>query len=171
MSYQVRISYETAILIEELKNIYENIEKSPITKGEVLIRSYYDAQWVKNWKEIYTTKIKVSNKYEIKENALRPRLQITEEVEQGIKDLKIKTANELSLKNVTIGVVIRLILKASLIKNTNKKIETEPNNLILISTIFNKYKENVSINFEEIQRNEFLILLNNLEKEIKKSLK
>lgn len=170
MSYQVRISYETAILIEELKSIYENLEKSPITKGEVLIRSYYDAQWVKNWQEIYAAKIKVSNNYEIKENALRPRLQITEEVEQGIKDLKIKIANELSLRSVTVGVVIRLILKASLIKNISE-IEAEPNDLSLISHIFNNYKKDISNNFEEMKKDEIFVLLNNLEKEIKEYLK
>ena len=39
MGYQVRLSYETALLLEELKSIYEERERKPVTKGEVLINS------------------------------------------------------------------------------------------------------------------------------------
>lgn len=164
MGYQVRLSYETAILLEELKRIYENAEKSPITKGEVLIRSYYDSQWVKDWQKVYEEKIKVKNNYEIKENALRPRLQITKEVEQGIKDLKLEIANVLGLRSVTVGVVIRLILKASFIKNNNENIEFDQWDVI--NDIFSKYKNEVTISFEEKEKDEVLALLNNLEEEI-----
>lgn len=161
MSYQVRISYETAMLIEELKRIYEDMEKSPVTKGEVLIRSYYDSKWVEDWQKVYEQKIRITNDYEIKENALRPRLQLTTEVEQGIKDLKIQIANTLGLRSVTLGVVIRQILKASFIKNANENISI--NQKKAITQIFDKYKDKIT-SFEE--KESVLKILNDLEKEI-----
>lgn len=169
MSYQVRLSYETAILLEELKHIYENMEKSPVTKGDVLIRSYYDSQWVEDWQKVYEEKIKVKKNYEIKENALRPRLQITKEVEQGIKELKLEIAKVLGLRSVTVGVVIRLILKASFIKNKKENVESDQ--WVTINGIFSKYKNDVSIGFEEKEKDEVLAILNNLEKEIYEYLK
>ncbi|TGE67548.1 hypothetical protein [Weissella confusa] len=162
MSYQVRISYETAILIEALKKIYEDMEKSPVTKGEVLIRSYYDSKWVEDWQKVYEQKIIVTDTYEIKENALRPRLQLITEVEQGIKDLKIEIAKVLGLRSVTLGVVIRLILKASFIKNTNEN--TSITEKKAITQIFDKYKDKITSNFEE--KESVLQILNDLEKEI-----
>ncbi|MCT0023430.1 hypothetical protein ACLHLP_00600 [Weissella confusa] len=161
MSYQLRISYETAILIEELKRIYEDIEKSPVTKGEVLIRSYYDSKWVKDWQKVYEQKIKVKNTYEIKENALRPRLQLTTEVEQGIKDLKIEIAKTLGLRSVTLGVVVRQILKASFIKNTNESTSVAQEKII--TQIFDKYKGEIT-SLEE--KETVLQILNDLENEI-----
>ncbi|MFT8562728.1 hypothetical protein [Liquorilactobacillus nagelii] len=163
MSYQVRLSYETVEFLEELKKMYEEIEHKPIVKGEVLNRAYYDSQWVESWQDIYIRKIKLNGKYDIKENSLRPRLQITVDVEQGIKKLKLEIAEQLGLRSVTIGVVIRLILKAALIKN-NFSGEND------ISYIFPKYKKEVEKEFQGEQKEKVLQLLKKMEIEINKVL-
>ncbi|WP_242225794.1 hypothetical protein [Bacillus cereus group sp. BfR-BA-01358] len=162
MSYQVRISLETAELLEELKLMYENNEKSSITKGEVLVRSYYDSKWVEDWQKIHEKKIKLKNDYEIKPNALRPRLEITNEVEEGIKNLKLKIAEALGLRSVTVGVVIKLILKASFIKNTDSV-----SNADIVQSIFQKYKEQIIVEFDNDMQKRVLTLVNNIEEDLK----
>lgn len=161
MGYQVRLSYETAIMLEELKQIYENRERKPVTKGEVLNNAYYDTKDVDSWLSIYEKKIPLKDTYEIKENALRPRLQITNEVEQGIKELKIEIAKELGLRSVTIGVVIKLIMKAALLKYSLDESKAES-----INRIFEKYKNQVSNNFSEDNAIQMLKVLNSIEAEI-----
>lgn len=159
MSYQVRLSYETVEFLEELKGVYEKLEHKPISKGEVLNRAYYDSEWVEDWQDIYIKRIKLSAKYDIKENSLRPRLQITNDVEQGIRELKIKIAEQLGLRSVTIGVVIRLILKAALLKNSLHG-ENE------LSNIFLKYKKEVENKFSGEQKEKVLYLLEKIEVEM-----
>lgn len=160
MSYQVRVSLETAMLLEELKSIYEEQEKTPVSKGDVLIRSFYDSKWVTNWDEILSEEIKIKKDYNIKTNALRPRFEITDEVEQGIKKMKCEIAKALKLRSITIGVTIKLILKASYIKNLNS-VKNDA-----IHSAFQKYKSmiNADTNFS---KEHFITLLNGLEEEIK----
>lgn len=165
MSYQVRISLETAELLEELKLIYEKNEKSSVTKGEVLVRSYYDSKWVEDWQKVHEKKVRLKNDYDIKPNALRPRLEITNEVEEGIKNLKLKMADVLGLRNVTVGVVIRLILKASFIKNTDSV-----SNVEIVQSIFQKYKAKTVVEFDSDIQKRVLALLNNIEEDLNEKI-
>ncbi|VXA96155.1 hypothetical protein [Bacillus altitudinis] len=182
MIYQVRISSETARLLEELKLIYEQKMEVVVTKGNVLMHAFYDSEWVDNdmWKIINEQKIHLKNDIEIKPSALRPKLQISNEVETGIKELKNDLPKLLGVRSVTIGVCIRLILKAAYIKNDrsilienveeknnfkNKNVQIDVN---FIKSIIEKHKEKINLNYDGDIKSIILDVLKDIENEITK---
>ncbi|WP_204120036.1 hypothetical protein [Levilactobacillus wangkuiensis] len=143
--------------------MYEKQECTPISKGETLNRAYYDSEWVGNWQDIYIKKVKVSEKYDIKTNALKPRLQINSDVEHGIKKLKVVMAEQLGARNVTIGAVIRMVLKAGLIRNGDHDEED-------VSQIFSSYRKEVAEEVTEEQWKKILLILERMEIDVKQLL-
>lgn len=174
MIYQVRISIETAELIEELKNMYEDRTGISMTKGNVLMLAFNDSEWVNDWKEIFDSKIKLLNNYEIKEGALRPKLQVSNEVELGIQMLKKELPKVLGVRSVTIGVCIRLILKAAFIKNIedekccNNENKGQRIDIQTLKNIIKKYKEKIELDYDKEFSNTVIKLLNDIETEVDK---
>ncbi|XLP22628.1 hypothetical protein ACFMB7_01100 [Bacillus toyonensis] len=175
MNYQVRISIETAKLIEELKHMYEERTGISMTKGNVLMQAFNDSEWVNDWKEIFDSKIKLLNDYEIKEGALRPKLQVSNEVELGIQTLKKELPKVLGVRSVTIGVCIRLILKAAFMKNIedvkgcSNKNKGQRIDIQALKNIINKYKEKIELEYDEEFSNKVIKLLSDIEIEVDKS--
>ncbi|MBS4220606.1 hypothetical protein KHA96_20120 [Bacillus sp. FJAT-49711] len=163
--YQARIAIDTAQLLEEMKKIYEKKSGVTITKGNVIMKAYEDSLWVDDWKEIFREQIKLSKHYEIPPNSLKLRVQISEEVEQGIKNLKDLLPSVLSesrkLRNVTIGVCIRLILRAAYIKN----VELGDVKSSEIESAINRYKEEAKSTFDEDNYKKVVTLLDKLSSE------
>lgn len=160
--YQARIALDAAQLLEELKTIYENKEGVTVTKGNVIMKAYQDSMWVNDWLRINSEYIKLPHEYVLAPSALKLRVQISEEVELGIKSLKEIIAKQFKHK-VTIGVCLRLILKAAYIKNTNAElIDNEISNII-----FEKYKKELKEIFENAN-SEVESLLERIQKEMSK---
>ncbi|ADL52649.1 hypothetical protein [Clostridium cellulovorans] len=130
MDLQVRISIETAEMFEELKNYYQKTMDINFSKSDVLIKVVSDANdnWEQiDWKFVNEKKIKI-NKYDISEGSLRPKLQVTFDVEEKLDELKDILSQTLKLRSVTLGVCIKHILKFALLeiqlqKDTDIKIK------------------------------------------------
>lgn len=161
--YQARIAIDSAELLEELKNIYEEQSGVTVTKGNVVMKAYEDSLWVTNWRELLDEPIKLKNQYEISPNSLKLRIQISEEVESGIKNLKNSLKEEFKTRNVTIGVCLKLIFKAAYKKNTEHRFIQTINN----DKVFEKYKEKASYLFDNKILDEVISLLNELQHELK----
>lgn len=170
--YQARISIETARWLEEMKNIYEKKLGVTITKGNVLMNAYEDSRWVKDWQEIHNSNIK-PKKYEIKPNAQKLKIQISEQVEDGIKELKKDLPSIIGTRSVTIGVCIHNILKAAFIKNTEKVNDTfnsRGENSELIE-IVDSYKDKVKKEIESGKSVDVLKILDDIKEEILEKFK
>lgn len=172
--YQARISIETARLLEKMRIFYEKKTGGTITKGECLIRAFEDSRWVEDetyntsWKNIHDTPLPpVESDYEVSQTAQMLKIQVTNDVKEGIQNLKEKLRNLLGLRSVTVGVCIREILKAAYLKNQNFYKEKNQKNISNLTSIFNSKKEFVLDNFDTSVQKEILLLLEELEKEIK----
>ena len=165
--YQARISIDTARLLIEMKKIYEEKLGVTITKGNVIMYAYQDSQWVKDWKQIQNEVITVK-KYDIKPAYQKLKVQISEQVEEGIKLLKQNLPTVFESRSVTIGVCIHLILKAAYIKNVEKESEWNifKNESREIINIIDGYKVKVKEDIDVGKAIDVLALLEALEEEI-----
>lgn len=137
MDLQVRISIETAEMFEELKSYYQKTMDINFSKSDVLIKVVSDAtdDWEQiDWKSINEKKIKIKE-YDISEGSLRPKLQVTFEIEKKLKELKCILSQTLKLRSVTLGVCIKHILKYALLE-----IELQKDKGIKIEDIIEKNK-------------------------------
>ncbi|EOU2089971.1 TPA: hypothetical protein ACF351_001291 [Clostridium perfringens] len=164
--YQARISIETARLLEKMRRFYEEEMGGAVTKGNCLIKSYYDSLWVKDWKEIFeipTPSISESD-YQVSPTGQLLKVQITDEVKNGIQDLKTNLPKLIGARYVTVGVCIREILKAAYLKNINTAGESHQTRKV--REIINREKIQVRSNFDENVQDDVLNLLDNLELQI-----
>lgn len=164
--YQARISNETAQLLEMMRIFYQNKTGGNVTKGDCLMMSYQDSLWVKDWNLILNSQIpyqEIKN-YEISSTAKLLKIQISNEVREGIQQLKTTLPNLIGTRSVTIGVCIREILKASYIKNFD--IHMQPSIISEVYDIFKVEKINI-IESENIANKEQLLkILNDIELKI-----
>lgn len=167
--YQARISIETARLMEQVKRLYEIEKGVTITRAEVLMNAYRDSLWVNDWeKDVRSKKITVNiEKSEITPSSQKLKVHISDEVEQGIKNLKEKIPKDISTRSVTYGVVIEYILLAAYLKISQ---ETENKMIGNITTKFNKFKEELSQIVNNRELSIVIKLSEKLESEIKKEL-
>ena len=145
--YQARISIETARLLEKMRSFYEEQIGGTVTKGNCLIKSYYDSLWVKDWKEIFeisTPSISESD-YEVSPTGQLLKVQITDEVKNGIQELKTNLPKLIGARSVT----------AEESHQTRK-----------IQEIMNREKIQVRSNFHENVQDDVISLLDNLELQI-----
>ena len=117
MEIQTKISIETAEMFEELKSYYTETMGMNLSKSDVLFKAISDAK--DTWKEIdwqYVNEKKINiKKYEIATGSLRPKLQVTFETEEKLNELKHILPQILNVRNVTLGVCIKFILKFALL--------------------------------------------------------
>lgn len=117
MELQVRISTQTAEMFEELKRYYEKTMGINFSKGDVLIKavSSIEDEWQDiDWQFINEEKVNI-NEYSISEGSLRPKLQITFDIEKKLNDFKEILPKKLNVRSVTLGVCIKHILKFALL--------------------------------------------------------
>lgn len=87
MELQVRVAYETAEMLEQLKEYYERKSGVKYSKGEVLSRAILDTYDL--WDEIEWTNLKVEiEEREVAPGALRPKFQVSVDIEDKIRELK-----------------------------------------------------------------------------------
>ncbi|MBZ0313479.1 hypothetical protein K7185_13470 [Clostridium butyricum] len=118
MELQVRISVEVAEMFEELKEYYKKTMGINFSKSDVLIKavSSVTGDWTDiDWQSINEKKVNV-NRYNISEGSLRPKLQITFDIEKKLNDFKDILPQKLNLRSVTLGVCIKHILKFALLE-------------------------------------------------------
>lgn len=164
--YQARISIETARLMEQVKRLYEIEKGVTITRAEVLMNAYRDSLWVNDWeKDIRSKKKYISiEKIEITPSSQKLKVHISEEVEQGIKDLKEKIPKDISTRSVTYGVVIEYILLAAYLK-INKEIESKK--FEIITCKFDNFKKELFQILNNGELNLVIKLSEKLELELK----
>ncbi len=165
--YQARIAIDTAQLLEELKSIYEKKSGVTITKGNTVMKAYEDSQWVSDWSKIHGKAITLKNQYDISPNALKLRIQISKEVEQGIKELQSTLKEVTKARSITIGVCLRDIFKAAYLKNTQKEISQNINSN---NRIFEKYKNEATSLFKDDTLEEILGLLDRLHSDLNSNI-
>lgn len=113
MEYQVRISYETAEILENLKDLYETKEGIHFSKSDVLMKAVTDNKllWDNvSWKDIIVKRTKKN----ITSSSLRPKFDISKDVSKDIEHLKLSLPKSLGSRSVTYGVIIKYILKLAL---------------------------------------------------------
>ncbi|KGX84135.1 hypothetical protein [Pontibacillus litoralis] len=172
--YQARISITTARLMEQVKRIYENKKGVSITRADVLMSAYEDSLWVKNWSDdVINTKERIRiEKVDINPSAQKLKLNISQEVIEGIKRLKEEIPLQINSRSVTYGVVIEYILRAAYIKNTSRIIEGAVNKSgeRKIKEVFIKYNDIVSQDIENGETIDVLSILKSIEKDILKEI-
>ncbi len=123
MIYQARISLQTAALLEYLRQYFEQESGGFVSKGDVLNRAYLISGWTKKhdfdevWNAIHNTPIpdiKTAN-LDLPENSNLIKVNIYPETHQFIIDIKNQLPVALEAQYVTMGVVIREILKSAYI--------------------------------------------------------
>lgn len=114
MEIQVRIAYETAEMLEQLKEYYEKTNDINFTKSEVLSRAVIDTYSL--WKDTDWNNINVEVKdFDLLNGSLRPKFQISLDIEEKINELKKIITNYLELeKIITVGATFKYILKLAL---------------------------------------------------------
>ena len=123
MELQVRIAYETAEMLELLKEYYQEQNDINFTKGEVLSKAILDTyeMWKEtDWNKILRLPITIDKDYEISPGALRPKFQISSNIEPRITELKKIIQQSVGTKYVTIGAAIKFILRLAIYEHQNK---------------------------------------------------
>lgn len=151
MDLQVRLSYDTANLLEEIKKIYEKSNGIYFTKGDVVSKAmndFYDLYESIHWSKYSTMIIKIKDN-NIAQGALRPKLQLSKESYDKIVDMKNRILKEsLDVRHVTFGVVVSLILKLAYTQ-INNNIEKKGVEDIILSEM-EKYISNETAEVTDI---------------------
>lgn len=116
MEFQVRISAECMYYMKLLEEIYSENNIGKLTNGILLTRAYEDIENSTNWKQVYTdNSISLSNiEYDSRYGKVI-KAEISEEMNENIRNLKSVLAKEFSLSNVTIGATVKYIFKAAVL--------------------------------------------------------
>ncbi|MCI5761831.1 MAG: hypothetical protein MR028_05305 [Ligilactobacillus agilis] len=114
MELQVRIAYETAEMLEELKEYYQKQSGINFTKGAVLTKAILDTY--DDWKEIDWSKtlslpIKITKEYNLKSGSLRPKFQLEDNLDSKIDELRTIIKQSVDARSVTIGAAIKFVLR------------------------------------------------------------
>ncbi|MFQ6324365.1 hypothetical protein [Lactococcus garvieae] len=163
--YQARLSIETARLLEKMRLFYEKKTGGSVSKGDCLIMAYSDSLWVEDWKKIFDELLPSTEKYEISPTAQLLKVQVSDDVKNGIQELKELLPQLIGTRSVTVGVCIREILKAAYIKNNSTSIEDK------IRDIFDMERRNIQINLESNTNKKIIEILNTTESKILSILK
>ncbi|MGU7920689.1 hypothetical protein ACS6YF_10850 [Streptococcus suis] len=166
--FQVRVSSEGIFYFEELKKIYAGNSKIELTRSQILTRAFEETKAITNWEPIINDKETISLEYleYQKGYGTNVKVQISEEVENGIRELKILLPNFTTTRSVTIGVTVKFMLKGAIILNktgrvnTNKNLSTieaieelkqnlhdivAPINYSLLENILNNFKNSITL--------------------------
>ncbi len=114
MELQIRIAYQTAEMFEQLKEYYQETIGINFTKGDVLTKAINDTYDL--WEEVKWENINICVKsYDLPQGALRPKLQISFEIEEKLIQLKKILTNYLELnKIITIGAAVKYVLRIAI---------------------------------------------------------
>ena len=117
MELQVRIAYETAEMLELLKEYYQEKNGIKFTKGEVLSKAIldtYDDWKVIDWSKTLGLPIKIEKEYEVNSGSQRPKFQLSNNVDSKIEDLRTVIKQNIDARSVTIGAAIKFVLRQTI---------------------------------------------------------
>ncbi|WP_281193125.1 hypothetical protein [Erysipelothrix rhusiopathiae] len=119
MRLNVRLARETLMGIQELKEILQldpNYSGLIITNGFVVNKAFQETKDI-NWEEVILSKRPVNQNLKMENLDVRTNLNVSEEVIDGINDLKLLFPSILTeVSYVTTSFVIRMIIRGSLLK-------------------------------------------------------
>ncbi|WP_010651667.1 hypothetical protein [Oceanobacillus massiliensis] len=154
MKLQVRIAYETAEMLELLKEHYQEQNEINFSKGEVLSKAILDTydMWKEtDWNRILGLPITIDKNYEISSGALRPKFQISVNIEPKITELKKIIQQNVGAKYVTIGAAIKFVLRLVIYELQNKNnVSTES---VIFDTLDKFTQNNMSTETKETLKN------------------
>jgi hypothetical protein len=168
VEFQVRVSSEAIFYFEKLKKMYSNNSKIELTRSQILTRAFKETKVISNWTSIINDTETISLEYleYQKGYGTNVKVQISDEVEKGIRELKILLPNFTTTRSVTIGVAVKFMLKGAIILNKTGKINTNKNlstmeaieelkqnlhdivapiNYNILENILNNFKDNISL--------------------------
>lgn len=127
--FQVRVSSEGIFYFEKLKKIYTSTSKIELTRSQILTRAFEETKVITNWTPIIndTETIPLEHLEYQKGYGTNVKVQISEEVEKGIRELKILLPNFTTTRSVTVGVAVKFMLKAAIILNVTGKVNIDKN--------------------------------------------
>lgn len=135
IEFQVRISVETAEIIEELKARYEAEQQIKFTKSDVLMKAVNDNE--SSWEETKWENIEIQvPKKAITPSATRPKFDISPNVDNQLKRLKAYLPSYLGTRSVTLGVAIKYAVKLALFN-----LQMNDNKVCTYSKMVNQVKE------------------------------
>lgn len=115
MELQVRIAYETAQMLEFLKDHYQEQNGIKFSKSEVLSKAILDSY--DDWTEIDWNKTPHSQidekefKDKITDGSLRPKFQLSNSIDTKIDELRSIIKPSVGARSVTIGAAIKIVLR------------------------------------------------------------
>lgn len=166
--FQVRVSSEGIFYFEKLKKIYTSTSKIELTRSQILTRAFEETKAITNWTPIIndTETISLEHLEYQKGYGTNIKVQISEEVEKGIRELKILLPNFTTTRSVTVGVAVKFMLKAAIILNITGKVNINkelsslkavdelkknlqdivaPINYNILENILDNFKNNISL--------------------------
>lgn len=124
MKLSVRLALETLQNIEELKKIIskENFGELKITNGFVVNQAFRETMGNTDWKKIIQeTSPLVQKKYgKLEDTPLKTNLTINDETKSFIDELKIEFPKYTDTNYVTVSYIIRIVVRAALLKRIQK---------------------------------------------------
>lgn len=123
MRLSVRLAKETIQGINELKEILERDSLYTglnLTNGFVVNQAYQETK-NSNWKTIIETKRIPQNNVDKRNLELKTNLNLSQEVVDGINELKKELPDYLYVSYVTTSYVIRLIIRGALLNRDKEK--------------------------------------------------
>ena len=166
--FQVRVSSEGIFYFEKLKKIYTSTSKIELTRSQILTRADEATPAMPNRTPSIndTETISLEHLEYQKGYGTNIKVQISEEVEKGIRELKILLPNFTTTRSVTVGVAVKFMLKAAIILNITGKVNINkelsslkavdelkqnlqdivaPINYNILENILDNFKNNISL--------------------------
>lgn len=125
MELQIRIAYETAEMLEQLKAIYQKQNNINFTKGEVLskaIMATYDQWGETEWDKVLSLPVKIDQSDAVSAGALRPKFQIANDIETKITELKENIRVGVGANFVKNGAAVKFVLRLALYTLQNGRV-------------------------------------------------
>ncbi|CAI3521629.1 hypothetical protein CIRMBP1286_01941 [Enterococcus cecorum] len=119
MELQVRIGYDTAEMLEFLKEHYQKQNGINFTKGEVLSKAILDTydEWKEiDWSKTLSLPIKITKEYNLNSGSLRPKFQLADDLDSKIDELRTIIKQSVDASSVTIGAAIKFVLRQAIYK-------------------------------------------------------
>lgn len=118
MELQVRIAYETAEMLEFLKEHYQNQNGINFTKGEVLSKAILDSydDWTEiDWNKTPDPQIDVKEfEDKITNGSLRPKFQLSNSIDAKIDELRTIIKQSVGVRSVTMGAAFKFVLRQAI---------------------------------------------------------
>lgn len=129
----MRVSSETLYYFDILKEIYsDGKEDLEITRSQILTRAFEDTRGITNWEPIINDAetISLKNMEYYSGNGMKIKAKVSDQVDNGIRELKYVFPSFTATRSVTLGVTVKYLLKGAIILNKSGQLEMEKNQFL-----------------------------------------